>query len=242
MYDRIRSATVLAAALLPLQLQAAQAASTVVPETASAKLTSLGVALTADELHASVVVVGDSAAKVRVTPAGCGNAACQFVLVSAGRSLGATPSTARVATQDVQVVPLNGSRAEVVSQPQASGAVMARAAVAPSWYAFADRFCSNLGCAAWHFTLTSKEYYDGTWAWGSRSRFGYAGYTNCNWGGAGFSVSQNECMFYGDPSYNDLYASGNFLVSAIVKGFPGSQTHYMHRHVNGRGGYWLVAN
>src|SRR5439155_5199024 len=91
---------------------------------------------------------------------------------------------------------------------------IARAAVTINGWDFADKYCSNLGCPAWHFNLGSREYYDGTYAWGSRSRYGYAGWATCTGGGIGYSVDRQVCQFYNDPSSSSLYAAAQYHISA----------------------------
>lgn len=109
------------------------------------------------------------------------------------------------------------------------------------WVINDDHTCSVGGCFFWELQLNSKAYCDYTWAWGSRSRYGYAGYADPNGSrGSGFSVNTST-GFNGDPSYNDLYAYNNGSIYEIARGIGSTFTHYVHRHFPGScGSAWLV--
>lgn len=63
----------------------------------------------------------------------------------------------------------------------------------------------------------------------------------CTGGGVGYSVDRQVCSDYNDPSPSSFYAAAQYHISAPWP-VSISQDHYLHRHVNGSGGYWLVAN
>lgn len=173
-----------------------------------------------------------------VAPKGCNDSSCQIVAHVT------TPSGPAANNQEV-VKPLNGAVVAnlVVRRPLASAAAKARAAAVPAIYYSVfngDRICNLWSCALWRVQLNSKMYCDGKYAWGSRSRYGYAGYADGN-GTSGFGVSiAANTGFNGDPSRSDLYAYNNATIYFIAKGMPAQTTAYVHRHFTGGCGSWLV--
>jgi hypothetical protein len=105
-----------------------------------------------------------------------------------------------------------------------------------------DHVCSRGGCGIWEVQLNSKAYCDGTYAWGSRSRYGYAGWATKNGTkSAGYSIRTDRLGFSGDPSRRDLYATHDATVSAFARGFPMQWSRYVHRHYPGSCGRpWVV--
>jgi hypothetical protein len=216
---------------------------------AATQLAAHGVKLAPDEQNASVVIVGGQPGKtvtVGVAAPGCSSTACEATVASS--------VPINISPQPLTVIPLNRAAAQVTSVVDSTTATasaarlktkphppIARAAVTVYGYNFGDQFCSNLGCTAWHFNMGSTIYYEGSYAWGTRSRYGYAGSITCTGGGVGYSVDQQVCQDYNDPSPTAFYAAAQYHISAP---WPTSisQDHYLHRHVDGGGSYWLVAN
>lgn len=133
------------------------------------------------------------------------------------------------------------SKVRVRTRTRPHGAqAQTRAGMRAWWVQNDDHVCSVAGCFGWELQLNSKAYCDGTYAWGSRSRYGYAGYANKNGTQShGWSVS-TSVGFSGDPSIRDLFAYNDGKITSSFK-VPGSQTHYVHRHYPGNcGNSWVV--
>jgi hypothetical protein len=232
------------------------------------QLAAEGIALAPDEQDADLVVVGGQPGErdtVVITPDGCASAACEQVVRSdfAPASPGAPPPGPGALTASAagyraagraRVITLGNVRAKISirkrasakhskSTSKSSSGLLTRAAAVPSinGWSIADQTCSNLGCWAWHINMTSISYYDSSYAWGTRSRYGYVGRINCAAGANGYSTAREDCQFYGDPSAYDLYAAAQYNISAPWP-VPINQEHYLHRHVDKNGRYWLVAN
>jgi hypothetical protein len=205
----------------------------------AAQLAARGIALAPDEQNAKVVIVGGqpgSQQSAVVTPGGCRARQCQSLVTSA------VPATATA--QPLSVIAVNHASVDVSTSPAAPIAAPQLQALASVWVRgldFNDQFCSNLTCTAWHFNMGSREYYEGYYAWGSRSRYGYAGWATCTAGAVGYSASLQQCQFFNDPHPSELYASAQYHISAPWP-ISISQDHYLHRHVDKNGNYWLVAN
>lgn len=129
------------------------------------------------------------------------------------------------------------------SKRKAGGQLLSRAAATPpiNGSRIQDRSCSNLGCWAWRFDLDSISYYDRSYAWGTRSRYGYVGRINCTASATGYSTTREECRFHGDPSPYGLYAAAQYQISAAWP-LNFNKEHYLHRHYDKNGRYWLVAS
>lgn len=206
-------------------------------------LSDAGIQLAASERDAKAVVMAPAGetVSVRITPAGCQQDACRTVLTTPGGS--ATPvgraakARARSAAPSTAVViPLAGASVDRVSAVPRAGARSI------NWVQNHNVLCHGAGCAFWKIESTDKAYYDGNWAWGSRSRRGYAGWNDCHWSTAGYSISDKQCNFKNDPSKSEMYANTSGQVSAFVSGFPISSDRYIHQHVDLNGHTWVVTN
>lgn len=180
----------------------------------------------------------------RVVPSGCQSSECAYSITASGPAA-ATRAQRVAAVGGEQVIAENGARVEVLSRgpvPARGASATARVNAGRSASAAqeinnttfnGDNICADAGCALWKLVLNSRSYCDGTYAWGTRSRFGHAGYVNIDGTSAnGFSLSSNF-GFSGDPSKTDLFAYHSAQVSVVVHGSPSTHTHYLHRHYYG---------
>jgi hypothetical protein len=213
----------------------------------SAPSSSLAATLTPDERETAAVVLAPLPGErivARVVPGGCQGSECAYSITATGRP-DATPASRVAAVGGEQVIAENGARVEVLSRgPVAARAASAsaRGSAGPSAAAAVDinnttfngdNICADAGCALWKLVLNSRSYCDGTYAWGTRSRYGHAGYVNIDGTSAnGYSLS-SDFGFSGDPSKTDLFAYHSAQVSVVFHGSPSTHTHYLHRHYYG---------
>lgn len=247
MLPRVLAAATLAAALaLAVPLSASADGPVHVESGGPSALSKFGIKLAPEERDATAVIISPPGETVtaRITPAGCSDDNCRTILSHPGTSplaVGRAARRARVrATASVTegvVIPLNGATIDQTSATARRANVRAIHSVRDD-----NVLCHGAGCGFWRMKSADVAYYDGNWAWGSRSRRGYAGWNDCQWSSAGYSWNAKRCDFINDPSKNDLYANTSGTVSAFISGFPISWDKYIHQHVNLNGGAWVVSN
>ncbi|WP_320673137.1 hypothetical protein [Patulibacter defluvii] len=245
MFSRVTSAAAVAAALALAAPVGASASPVRVETGGKAALSKYGIKLAPEESDAQAIVVSPPGETVtaRITPAGCDDDSCRSVLshpgappLAVGRA--ARRARARAAAVDEGVViPLNGATVDRTSSATARASFRAIDSVRDD-----NVLCHGAGCGFWKMKSADVAFYDGNWAWGSRSRRGFAGWNDCQWSSAGYSWDSKKCNFINDPSKNDLYANTSGTVSAFVSGFPISSDKYIHQHVNLNGRAWVVSN
>lgn len=181
---------------------------------------------------------------VRVTPKGCEEKGCEYKITTSTPADTAAPKAA-APPEPESLVAATGSTAVTVlsADPLPATELLAtRAITVYTWNTVNDQVCSGYGCFAWQMNLGTKAYLDYTYAWGNRSRYGYAGSYTCTKGGSGYSVSRQACGYRNDPSRTGLYAEFQANVAGAFKGFPINKDWYIHRHYSGNGSSWVVIN
>jgi hypothetical protein len=211
-----------------------------------APTSSLAAGLTAAESETASVILAPSPGErivVRVVPRGCHSSECAYSITAEG-PIDATKASRVAAVGGEQVIAENGARVKILSRgPVPARAASASASPNAGLLAVAadinnttfngDNICADGGCVLWKLVLNSRSYCDGTYAWGTRSRFGHAGYVNIDGTSAnGYSLS-SDFGFSGDPSKTDLFAYHSAQVSVVFHGSPSTHTHYLHRHYYG---------
>lgn len=162
--------------------------------------------------------------QVRFRPNGCNDAACD-VLAMVGNS-------GRAANATSTVTPVGGTTVQAVSERPLEAPLAVQSVLFAYWAYQDDSICSAVfGCEVWRMTLGSSGWCDTDgWCWGTRSRYGRVADINCGRGSAGYTISNEDCDFHGDPSKTDLYSSYQANVSGVVRGFPLNEDHFIHRH------------
>jgi hypothetical protein len=203
------------------------------------------ITLTAQEAQTGDAVLIPSAGttlEATITPDGCESEDCEYVVsASGGEPFTATAAAAKKGKPFTRA--LNGAKISKVKVTRK--APIARASLwISSWGDIIDDHSCNSAppqCGAWELQLNSKAYTDASYAWGSRSRHGYAGWMTI-YGTKGnlFTIDSYRTEFVNDPHPTSMYATHDARVSDYA-GYT-TRIHYVHRHYQAAGWTWLVVD
>jgi hypothetical protein len=211
-----------------------------------------GVELTpSEEKTADVVIVPDPGTTVTadVVPGDCQDPAICGYTVTATNPPSEDPGATVARRGGRRSTSLHGAkirhlRVHAVRKSWPMRNLVAQAAAYyASWTIRDDHLCGGYGCWSWEIQLNSHAWCNRSIAWGD-TRNGYGGWASKDGThGNGYSVNTSHLGFSGNGTYRDNFARHDADISALVKGFPISYSHYVHRHYPGScGNAWLVAN